>query len=286
MLANAVWRARTEAGHGKGSCNWSNWIVEDCLTRISKLNPVFFNTYYPGNHIHPRFKLTFTADIGSSAGTPLQKTTARKVIATHLERLPTNTRYMFTDGSAKPNPGPAGAGVVVINTNNHSENIHSYGAAIGRASNCVGEAIAIGMGIEVCSADGYSGDIHVYTDSRIIHNALSYGHSAGAENVWLIQALNRCIRNFQITSNSRVIFHWIPGHSGIPLNEAANKLAGKGSNISKKNLIDFNLQGFIAKYGFAQLIHFTNCFAPGANSINITKYTTPINFAEFSQLVN
>ena len=286
MLANAVWRARTEAGHGKGSGSWSNWIVEDCLTRISKLNPTFFNTHYPNNTIHLRYKITFNADIGSSAGTSLQKATSRKVIATHLERLPTNTRYMFTDGSAKPNPGPAGAGVVIINSNNHSENIHSYGAAIGLASNNVGEAIAIGIGIEICSADNYSGDIYIYTDSRVIHNALSHNHRAGAENDWLIQALKRCIRNYQATSNSRVIFRWIPGHSGIPLNEAADALAGKGSIISKKNLIDFNLQGFIAKYGFAHLIHFTNVFAPWANSINFTKTTTPINFAEFSQLVN
>jgi ribonuclease HI len=284
MLANAVWRARTEAGHGKDSSSWSNWIVEDCITRISKLNPTFFNTHYPNNTIHLRYKITFNADIGSSAGTSLQKATARKVIATHLERLPINTRYMFTDGSAKPNPGPAGAGVVIINSNNHSENIHSYGAAIGHASNNVGEAIAIGMGIDVCSADNYSGDIYIYTDSRVIHNALSLNHSAGAENDWLIQALKRCIRNYQSTNNSRVIFRWIPGHSGIPLNEAADALAGKGSNISKKNLIDFNLQGFIAKYGFAHLIHFTNVFAPWANSINFTKTTTPNNFAEFSPL--
>jgi ribonuclease HI len=208
------------------------------------------------------------------------------VIATHLERLPNNTRYIFTDGSAKPNPGPAGAGVVIINTNNHSDHIHSYGAAIGRASNNVGEAIAIGMGIEICSADNYTGDIYVYTDSRVIHNALRLNHSAGYENEWLIQALKRSIRNYQSTNNSRVNFRWIPGHSGIPLNEVADALADKGSNISKKNLIDFNLQDFIVKYGFAHLIHFTNCFAPWANSINFTKTSTPINFAEFSQRVN
>jgi hypothetical protein len=100
-------------------------MVEDCLTRISKLNPSFFNTHYPSNTIHLRYKLTFTADIGSSSGTLLQKATARKVIATHLERLPNNTRYIFTDGSAKPNPGPAGAGVVIINTNIKSQRSYS-----------------------------------------------------------------------------------------------------------------------------------------------------------------
>jgi ribonuclease HI len=284
MLVNAIWRARTEAGHGKVNDNWSNWIAEDCLTRISKLNPNYFNTYFPGNSVHPRYKLTYKADIGSSAGTPLQKATARKVIATHIERLPTNTRYMFTDGSAKPNPGPAGAGVVIHNTDNHSKHIHAYGATIGLASNNVGEAIAIGMGIEICSADNYKGDIYIYTDSRVIHNALRYNHSAGVENEWLIQALKRCVRNYQIQNNSCIYFRWIPGHSGIPLNEVADALAGKGSNISKKNLINFNLQGFIAKFGFAHLIHFTNYFAPWANNVTLIK--SPSNFAEFSQLLS
>ena len=284
MLANAIWRARTEAGQGKEIDSWSNWMVEDCLTRISKINPNFFDTYYPNNIIHLRYKLTFKADIGSSAGTPLQKATARKVIAVHLERLPINTRYIFTDGSAKPNPGPAGAGVVINNTNNHSKHIHAYSAAIGHASNNVGEAVAIGMGIELCSADNYKGDIYVYTDSRMIHNALRFNHSAGGENEWLIQALKRCVRNYQVNNNSSINIRWIPGHSGIPLNEVADELASKGSNISKKNLIDFNLQGFITKFGFAPLIHFTNCYAPWANSLNFSNVFTPINFAEFSQL--
>jgi ribonuclease HI len=281
MLANAIWRARTEAGHGKDSSNWSNWMVEDCLTRISKLNPSFFNTCYPGNSVHLRYKLTYKADIGSSAGTPLQKATARKVIATHIERLPTGTRYIFTDGSAKPSPGPAGAGVVINNTDNHGIHVHAYAAAIGRSTNNIGEAIAIGMGIEICNADKYKGDIYIYTDSRVIHNALRYNHSAGDENEWLIQALRQCVRKYQIQNNSSIKFCWIPGHSGIPLNDVADALASKGSNITKKNLINFNLRGFITTFGFAHLIQFTNYFAPWANSINFPM--SSFNFAEFSQ---
>jgi ribonuclease HI len=281
MLANAIWRARTEAGHGKDSSNWSNWMVEDCLTRISKLNPSFFNTCYPDNSVHLRYKLTYKADIGSSAGTPLQKATARKVIATHIERLPTGTRYIFTDGSAKPNPGPAGAGVVINNTDNHGIHVHVYAAAIGRSTINIGEAIAIGMGIEICNADKYKGDIYIYTDSRVIHNALRYNHSAGVENEWLIQALRQCVRKYQIQNNSSIKFCWIPGHSGIPLNDVADALASKGSNITKKNLINFNLRGFITTFGFAHLIQFTNYFAPWANSINFPM--SSFNFAEFSQ---
>ena len=282
MVVNAIWRARTEAGHGKVNSCWNNWIVEDCLTRIGKLNPNYFDNHFTGNKVHLRYKLTFKADIGSSAGTPLQKATARKVIATHIERLPTNTRYMFTDGSAKPNPGPAGAGVVVINSSNHDKHIHSCGAAIGCSTNNVGEAIAIGIGIELCSADNYRGDIYVYTDSRIIHNALRYNHNAGEDNVWLIHALKRCIRDYQVSNNSRIHFRWIPGHSGIPLNDVADALAGNGSNASKKNLIDFNLKNIILSYGFTHLVHLTNNSAPWANN-NTVNNVTHLNSAEATQ---
>ena len=41
MLANAIWRARTETGHGKDSSNWCNWMVEDIVSQGSaSLTPI------------------------------------------------------------------------------------------------------------------------------------------------------------------------------------------------------------------------------------------------------
>ena len=84
MLSNSIWRARTEAGQGaeRNPHEWKNWIVDDCLTRVSKINPNFFNTHYTTNTVPPRYKITRQANLGSSSGTPEQKATARKVIAT------------------------------------------------------------------------------------------------------------------------------------------------------------------------------------------------------------
>ena len=175
MLANSIWRARAEAGQGadRDPTGWRNWIVDDCLTRVSNINPSFFDTNYPHNTVKPNYKITRKAILGSSSGTPEQKATARKVIATHLERLPNNVRFIFTDGSASPNPGPAGSGVVVASTSNPTKLIHSCAAALGHSTNNAGEIIAIGIGIELCTKDNYARDIHVYTDSLITHNALA-----------------------------------------------------------------------------------------------------------------
>jgi len=78
MLANSIWRARAEAGQGadRDSIGWKNWIVDDCLTRVSNINPSFFDTNYANNTIKPSYKITRKANLGSSSGTPEQKTIA------------------------------------------------------------------------------------------------------------------------------------------------------------------------------------------------------------------
>jgi ribonuclease HI len=277
MLANSIWRARAEAGQGadRDSSGWKNWIVEDCLTRISNINPSFFDTSYANNFIKPSYKITRKANLGSSSSTPEQKAIARKVIATHLERLPNDVRFIFTDGSANPNPGPAGSGVVVASTTNPSKFIHACAAALGHTSNNAGEIIAIGIGIELCVNDNYARDIHVYTDSLIIHNALRYNHGAGPENARLIQHLRQSIRDYMYNTNSTVHFHRIPGHSGIPLNDTADKLAKAGARVSKNYDTDFDPVDIIINHGFSHLINLTSLAAPWAKSINFINSCAP-----------
>jgi ribonuclease HI len=269
MLSNSVWRARTEAGQGaeKDPLEWKNWIVEDCLTRVSKINPNFFDTHYTSNTVPPRYKITRKANLGSSSGTLEQKATARKVIATHLARLPSNVRYIFTDGSAKPNPGPAGSGVVVKCTSNNDLTIHACSAALGHSTNNSGEIAAIGIGIELCVKDHYNKDIHIYTDSRLTYNALRHNHSAGAANNNIIQYLRQCIRNYQRSTKANIHVHWIPGHAGIPLNDTADNLAGTGAKVSKQYTSDFNLLDTIIEHGFTHLVTLTTLAAPWASSL-------------------
>ena len=277
MLANSIWRARSEAGQGadRDPIGWKNWIVEDCLTRVSNINPSFFDTNYEHNTVKPSYKITRKANLGSSSGTSEQKATARKVIATHLARLPNNVRFIFTDGSAKPNPGPAGSGVAVASTTNPDKIIHSCAAALGRSSNNTGEIIAIGIGIELCVRDNYVNDIHIYTDSRLTHNALRFNHSAGTENAQLIQHLRQSIRDYQNNTNSTVHINWIPGHSGIPLNDTADKLAKAGAKISKNYDTDFDPVVTIINNGYMYLVNLTNIVAPWANSVNFIKSCAP-----------
>ena len=233
-------------------------------TRVSNINPSFFNTYFPNNTVPPRYKISRSANLGSSSGTTEQKATARKVIANHLLQLPNDVRYIFTDGSAKPNPGPAGSGVVITSTSNHHDHIHACTAALGCATNNTGELVAIGIGIELCVADNYNRDIYIYTDSKLMHNALTRNHNAGADNDLIIQFLRQRMRDYKRNTKSNIIIKWIPGHSGIPLNDVADTLAGAGSDISKQYTTDFDLTNTILNHGFNYLVTLTTSFASKA----------------------
>jgi len=285
MLTNSIWRARSEAGQGasKEASEWKNWIVDDCLTRVGNINPSFFDSHYTTNTIPPRYKITRKANLGSSSGTPEQKATARKVIATHLERLPANVRYIFTDGSAKPNPGPAGSGVVVVSTSDHTTHIHARAAALGHSTNNMGEIAAIGIGIELCVADNYNNDIYVYTDSRLTHNALRFNHSAGAENSHVIQHLRQCIRNYQNLYKAKIHINWIPGHSGIPLNDVADSLAGVGADVSNYYSSDFNLINVITTHGYKHLLTLTELAAPWVKAHTVVN---TVHNVHANQIVN
>lgn len=314
MITNSIWRARTEAGFGslKAPALWLRWIIDDCLTRISKYNPNYFDTHYRTNTIPPRYKITHKADLGSSAGTPEQKATARKVIATHLARLPPNVRYMFTDGSAKPNPGPAGAGVVIFSSgaaphshhaarppnnssynNTNSTNLttqnpnfcYSCAAALGHSTNNAGELIAMGIGIEACILDNYRGDIYIYTDSKLICNALRFNHNAGKINSTLLARLRKTIRDYSKLNNCAIHINWIPGHAGIPLNEIADKLAGIGAKASKHINSDFNLNDTITNFGFNSIVQLTNSFAPWANPNHHLSLGPNPNFNQINPLL-
>ena len=80
-------------------------------------------------------------------------------------------------------------------------------------------------------------NVHVYTDSKLTHDAFKYGHSAGRNNRGLVKAVRKSITRYHDKGGS-IIMHWIPGHSGIVGNETADKLAGAGSLYSKHNCVE------------------------------------------------
>lgn len=132
---------------------------------------------------------------------------------------------IYTDGACSGNPGPGGYAAILLSGEHRKE----ISAGYRRTTNNRMEMMAI---VAALKALKKSCRVKLYTDSRYIVDSITKGwvHKWKA-NGWMRTkndpALNRdlweeLLKEFQ---RHRVEIHWVAGHSGIPENEQADKLA-------------------------------------------------------------
>ena len=127
----------------------------------------------------------------------------------------------YTDGACSGNPGPAGSGMVVIAPDGK---IHEGFEYLGVSStNNVAELTAILRALEAIPKDAESVAIH--TDSKYAIGVLTQGWKAKA-NQELI-AKTRAV----LAARSNVRLVYVPGHSGVPMNERADELAREAIRV-------------------------------------------------------
>jgi ribonuclease HI/exonuclease III len=262
MLAHSTWRARCNAKNGdrKDTKAWAEWIVADCIQRICKISPSFFSIYFPNNSIPHRYKITYRPDLGSSKRIPAIKNIASQAVTEHINSLAPGSLIAFTDGSAKPNPGPAGAGAILLKKSKENLSLKhcaSYTAAIGSASNNTGELYAVGIVLEHCKLTNYTGNLHIYTDSKITYGALRNGWRAGKANSSILYSVREMSHKIRHTCN--IHYHWIPGHSNVNYNDTADALANAGADYSDSHRnFAVNFRDSIDTKGFMALVTETN----------------------------
>ncbi len=119
----------------------------------------------------------------------------------------------YTDGACSGNPGPAGSGVVLVSPKGKMYEGFEY---LGEATNNVAELTAILRAVEWLPVP--ASGLVVHTDSQYAIGVLQKGWRAKV-NQDLVARTKRAVE----TRGARLVY--VPGHSGVPLNERADELA-------------------------------------------------------------
>ncbi|HEX3770130.1 MAG TPA: ribonuclease H [Polyangiaceae bacterium] len=119
----------------------------------------------------------------------------------------------YTDGACSGNPGPAGSGVVLVSPKGK---MHEGFEWLGVATNNVAELTAILRAVEWLPAA--AGNVVVHTDSQYAIGVLQKGWKPKVNQELVAKA-----RALVAARGARLVY--VPGHSGVPLNERADELA-------------------------------------------------------------
>ncbi len=128
---------------------------------------------------------------------------------------PDNGWIAYADGACSGNPGPCGLGVVVRGPEGATGEGYEY---LGTGTNNVAELTAILRACEWIPKGDATVDI--YTDSSYAIGVLQKGWKAKA-NQDLVQKVKTALEG----RRPKPKLHYVPGHSGVALNEIADALA-------------------------------------------------------------
>lgn len=128
---------------------------------------------------------------------------------------------VYTDGAALGNPGKGGYGVVMMWGQQRKE----IASAFEHTTNNRMELLAVIVALESVKKPGIT--IHLYTDSKYVHDAIEkkwvYGwQKTGFKNKKNVDLWKRFLQVYPL---HKVKIHWVKGHAGIRENERCDELA-------------------------------------------------------------
>ena len=140
---------------------------------------------------------------------------------------------LYTDGSAKGNPGRGGYGLVLISGKHYKEISQGFRYT---TNNRI-ELLAVIVGLEHLKSKKC--DVLVFSDSKYVVDSV--------EKKWVFQLVKKGFKGKKnadlwkrfllIYQKHNVSFQWVKGHAGHPENEKCDQLAVEASDY-KELLID------------------------------------------------
>jgi len=151
-------------------------------------------------------------DRGSSASKDRKTAAAAKALAPGA--VPAGSWTVYADGACSGNPGPAGLGIVLVGPDGTVAEGYEY---LGEATNNIAELTGILRAAEILPTEEPA---VIHTDSQYSIGVLTKGWKAKV-NQGLIADVKKALAGR--SGASRLVY--VPGHSGVPLNERADELA-------------------------------------------------------------
>jgi ribonuclease HI len=128
---------------------------------------------------------------------------------------------IYTDGGASGNPGPGGYGALLRYGTHRKE----LSGGFRLTTNNRMELLAVITALEALNRTGM--DVDVYSDSKYVVDAVQKGWVMNWEKKHYLNKKNPDLwkRFLVVYRKHNVIFHWVKGHAGNPLNEQVDQLA-------------------------------------------------------------
>ncbi len=145
-----------------------------------------------------------------------------------------STVHIYTDGSARGNPGPGGYGIVLRFGRKEKEISQGYRLTTNNRM----ELLAVIVALESLKTSKY--DIHIHSDSKYVLDSITQGWVFGWQKKGFKGKKNVDLwrRYLGLHPNFRLTFHWIKGHAGHPDNERCDELAVQAALNESDHLID------------------------------------------------
>jgi ribonuclease HI len=158
------------------------------------------------------------------------------------------TLVVATDGSRRRKRGIKRTGAGVVIRQGHTE-LASFSIGGGHKSTAYdGESLALLAGMRLafrhCQEDKNVTMIHLYSDSISAIQNIHRSHAHSSQTLSL--AFINLAKNFLKDSNHHIRIQWIPGHSGLEINDKADQLARRGCHRSD-NILDSTLSYYAEK---------------------------------------
>ena len=142
---------------------------------------------------------------------------------------------IYTDGSAKGNPGPGGYGIVLMSKDGHRKEV-SKGYRL--TTNNRMELLSVIEALEMLRNKPM--DVTIFSDSKYVVDAIEKGWVFSWEKKYFDKKKNPDLwrRFLLIYRQHNVRFVWVRGHANNVENERCDRLAVAAAEAKKHHLID------------------------------------------------